>query len=173
MYLNSVIKQLNHFKSLADKTFDRLTDEELNRQYSKETNSIATIAKHISGNMLSRWTNMFTEDGEKTWRERDAEFEHEFITKDKLISIWKKGWDCFFEAINALTEEDLERVIYIRNEPHTVVDAINRQMAHYPYHIGQMVLIGIQLKGPDWQSMSIPKGASDSFNEAKFKGSKL
>lgn len=171
-YLLSVIKQLNYFKSLADQTFERLTDEELNWQFSKETNSIATIAKHISGNMLSRWTNMFTEDGEKVWRERDTEFEHEFITKDNLVSIWEKGWDCFFEAINALTDEDLERIIHIRNEPHTVVDAINRQMAHYPYHIGQIVLIGIQLKGADWQSLSIPKGASDSFNEAKFKDSK-
>lgn len=171
-YIKSVIKQLTHFKSLADKTFDRLTDEELNWQYSKETSSIATIAKHISGNMHSRWTNMFTEDGEKTWRNRDTEFEHEYITKEKLLTIWKKGWDCFFEAINGLTEKDLERIIFIRNEPHTVVDAINRQIAHYPYHIGQIVLIGIQLKGAEWQSLSIPKGASDSFNEAKFKGSK-
>ena len=171
-YLLSVIKQLNYFKSLADQTFERLTDEELNWQFSKETNSIATIAKHISGNMLSRWTNMFTEDGEKIWRERDTEFEHEFLSKDNLKSIWKKGWDCFFEAINALTDEDLERIIHIRNEPHRVVDAINRQMAHYPYHIGQIVLIGIQIKGADWQSLSIPKGASDSFNEAKFKDSK-
>ncbi len=122
--------------------------------------------------MLSRWTNMFTEDGEKVWRERDTEFEHEFISKDNLVSIWEKGWHCFFEAINALTDEDLERIIHIRNEPHKVVDAINRQLAHYPYHIGQIVLIGIQLKGADWQSLSIPKGASDKFNAAKFGDSK-
>lgn len=169
VYLQSVVKQLSHFKSLADKTFERLTDEQLNWQYSKHTNSIATVAKHISGNMLSRWTNMFTEDGEKIWRERDTEFEHEYITKEALVNSWQKGWTCFFGAINALTEGDLERIIYIRNEPHTVVDAINRQLAHYPYHIGQIVLIGTQLKGADWQSLSIPKGASDSFNETKFK----
>lgn len=168
VYINSVIKQLNHFKSLADSTFERLTDDELNWQYNTETNSIATIAKHIAGNMHSRWTNMFTEDGEKAWRERDAEFEHEYISKVTLLGIWQNGWDCFFEAINALTEKDLERIIYIRNQEHTVIDAINRQMAHYPYHIGQIVLIGIQLKGAHWQSLSIPKGATEAFNKAKF-----
>lgn len=169
LYINSVLKQLTHFKNLAYLTFERLTDEELNWQFSKETNSIATIAKHISGNMLSRWTNIFTEDGEKIWRQREKEFEHEYISKESLVSIWEKGWNCFFEAINPLSEKDLERIIYIRNEKHTVVDAINRQMAHYPYHIGQIVLIGIQIKGANWQSLSIPKGESKIFNDEKFK----
>jgi hypothetical protein len=167
-YLSSTIKQLNYYKSLADKTFDQLTDDELNWQYTKDSNSIATIVKHMNGNMLSRWTNFLTEDGEKPWRTRDAEFETAYLTKEELVNIWETGWTCVFNAITSLTDDDLERIIYIRNEGHTVTDAINRQLAHYPYHIGQIVLIGTQLKGENWQSLSIPKGQSNSYNADKF-----
>lgn len=167
-YLTSVIKQLNYYKSLADKTFAQLSDKELNWQYTKDSNSIATIVKHMNGNMLSRWTNFLTEDGEKPWRTRDAEFETAYLTKEELVNIWETGWTCVFNAISFLTDDDLERIIYIRNEGHTVTDAINRQLAHYPYHIGQMVLIGTQLKGENWQSLSIPKGQSNSYNADKF-----
>lgn len=167
-YLTSVIKQLNYYKSLADKTFIQLTDEELNWQYNPHSNSIATIVKHVSGNMLSRWTNFLTEDGEKSWRNRDAEFETSYLNKTELITIWDTGWTCVFMAIEPLTEDDLERIIYIRNEGHTITDAINRQLAHYSYHIGQIVMIGTQLKGENWQSLSIPKGKSNSYNAEKF-----
>jgi hypothetical protein len=168
VYLTSVIKQLNYYKSLADKTFVQLSDEELNWQYTKDSNSIATIVKHMNGNMLSRWTNFLTEDGEKPWRTRDAEFETAYLTKEELVNIWETGWTCVFNAITPLTDDDLERIIYIRNEGHTVTDAINRQLAHYPYHIGQIVLIGTQLKGENWHSLSIPKGQSNSYNADKF-----
>lgn len=167
-YLTSVIKQLNYYKSLADKTFAQLSDEELNWQYTKDSNSIATIVKHLNGNMLSRWTNFLTEDGEKPWRTREAEFETVYHTKEELINIWETGWTCVFNVIISLTDSDLERIIYIRNEGHTVTDAINRQLAHYPYHIGQIVFIGTQLKGENWQSLSIPKGQSNSYNADKF-----
>lgn len=167
-YLVSVIKQFEYYKSLGEKTFSQLTFEELQWQSSEASNSISIIAKHIVGNMLSRWTNFLTEDGEKTWRNRDAEFEYTYTSKEDLIAAWESGWFCLLNTLKSLKTEDLDRVIYIRNEGHTVTEAINRQLAHYPYHIGQIVFLGKLLKGEQWQSLSILKGNSSKYNEEKF-----
>ncbi|MGQ3678317.1 DUF1572 family protein [Tenacibaculum discolor] len=167
-YLESIKKQITYYKSLGDKTFNQLTQEELFYQYNQESNSIAVIAKHIAGNMLSRWTNFFTEDGEKSWRNRDDEFVNTFSTKEEMITYWEKGWNCFLNTINSLKETDLEKIIYIRNQGHTVIEAINRQICHYPYHIGQIVFLGKMLQNEKWESLSIPKNASKNFNQEKF-----
>jgi hypothetical protein len=167
-YLPSIIKQFEYYKSIGDKTIHRLSIEELKQKFSEDSNSISIIVKHMVGNMLSRWTNFLIEDGEKEWRQRDLEFVETFKTKAELLDYWNKGWDCLFEAIKGLTKKDLERIIYIRHEGHTVTEAINRQATHYAYHIGQIVFLGKLLKGKDWVSLSIPKGSSASYNKEKF-----
>lgn len=167
-YLSSVIKQFEYYKSLGDKTFDQLTDFDVHWQYNSESNSIAIITKHIVGNMLSRWTNFLTEDGEKTWRERDQEFEDTYSNKKEMVEAWNSGWDCLFNAIKPLYEEQLEQIVYIRNQGHTVTEAINRQLAHYAYHVGQIVFLGKMIKNKNWQSLSIPKGKSTDYNQEKF-----
>ena len=167
-FLISTKKQFEYYKSLGDKTFNQLTFEELQKEFLDNSNSISIIVKHIAGNMLSRWTNFLTEDGEKEWRQRDSEFEDTYKSKEDLIADWNKGWDCLFNALNELTETDLERIIYIRNQGHTVTEAINRQLSHYPYHVGQIVFLGKLIKGKKWQSLSIPKGSSKKYNEEKF-----
>ena len=167
-YLESIIKQFEYYKSLGDKTFNQLTFDELQNEIAKDVNSISIIVKHIVGNMLSRWTNFLIEDGEKEWRLRDKEFEDTYTSKEELIENWDKGWKCLFDAIKPLNENDLERIIYIRNQGHTVTEAINRQLAHYSYHIGQIVFLGKVLKGEHWQSLSIPKGDSTKYNKEKF-----
>ena len=147
---------------------DQLEPEQLFISINEDTNAIATIVKHLSGNMLSRWTDFLTTDGEKDWRNRDVEFEQTFKTKQELLEFWNKGWDCFFNAINSLTTDQLSSIIYIRNEGHTVIEAINRQLAHYPYHIGQIVFYAKMLKKGEWNSLSIPKNKSNSYNSDKF-----
>lgn len=167
-YLPSVIKQFQYYRTLGDQTFDQLSFEELQKEFEADSNSITIIVKHVVGNMLSRWTNFLTEDGEKDWRQRDDEFIDSFSSKEELLDAWNKGWNCLFDAITPLFENDLERIVYIRNQGHTVVEAINRQMMHYAYHIGQIVLLGKLHKGTDWQSLSIPKGKSVDYNKEKF-----
>lgn len=167
-YLESVKKQFEYYKLLGEKTMAQLDDDQLFYQYNEESNSIATIVKHLSGNMLSRWTDFLNSDGEKEWRNRDSEFENDIRSREQLLEVWNKGWDCLFEAIQPLNHEDLNKIVYIRNQGHSVVEAINRQLAHYPYHIGQMVFLGKMLAKNGWQSLSIPKGSSASFNEKKF-----
>ncbi|MBJ6369832.1 DUF1572 family protein [Snuella sedimenti] len=171
-YLTSAIKQFQYYKSLGDKTFEQLDFDELNKEFAQDANSISIIVKHLVGNMLSRWTNFLTEDGEKEWRQRDLEFEATFTSKDELIKNWNTGWNCLFNALEPLTTSDLERVIYIRNQGHTVIEAINRQLMHYAYHVGQIVFIGKLIKGDQWQSLSIPKGHSTTYNDKKFKQTK-
>ena len=153
---------------LGDKTFGQLNDETILWKYNEESNNIAIIVKHIVGNMLSRWTNFLTEDGEKEWRLRDTEFEVPYTTKDEMILAWERGWQCLFDAITPLTEKDLEHIIYIRNQGHTVTEAINRQLAHYSYHIGQVVFVARMIVGNNWQSLSVPKGESKNYNKDKF-----
>ena len=171
-YLPSIINRFETYKALGEKTFNQLTFEELQWQSHEDSNSISIITKHIVGNMLSRWTHFLTEDGEKNWRQRDDEFIDSYTSTEDLIASWESGWMCLFNAIKSLTADDVERKIYIRNEEHTVIEAINRQLAHYAYHIGQMVFIGKLIKGEDWKSLSIPKGKSSEFNTEKFKESK-
>jgi hypothetical protein len=167
-YIDSAKKQFEYYKLLGENTFAQLTDEELFRQYNEESNSIAAIVKHLWGNMLSRWTDFLTSDGEKQWRNRDSEFENDITTREDLSEKWNAGWACLFSALDSLTEDDLGKEIYIRNQGHTVTEAINRQLAHYPYHIGQIVFIGKMACDKKWISLSIPKGDSKSFNDEKF-----
>ena len=167
-YLASVTKQFEYYKNLGDKTFEQLTFGQIKKEFADDSNSISIIVKHIVGNMFSRWTNFLNEDGEKEWRHRNLEFEDTYKSKEDLIVNWNKGWNCFFEAIKPLNNTDLERVIYIRNQDHTVTEAINRQLAHYSYHIGQIVFLGKLIKGKNWKSLSIPKGDSLKYNEEKF-----
>jgi hypothetical protein len=166
--LESVSKEFNYYKSLGEKTIGQLSDAELNWTLNEESNSVATIVKHLSGNMLSRWTNIFNEDGEKSWRNRDQEFNNDTWDKETILEHWNKGWDCFFNTFNQLVEKDLNTIIYIRNQGHTVQEALNRQLAHYAYHMGQLVFIGKLIKNTDWQCLSIPKGTSGDFNASKF-----
>ncbi len=158
--LSGFIKLFEYYKSLGDKTIASLTFEELQKEFVKDTNSVAIIMKHLAGNMLSRWTNFLTEDGEKKWRQRDMEFVDSFTSKDELIKSWNNGWNCLFDALKSISDNDLDRIIYIRNEGHMVIEAINRQLAHYSYHVGQIVFLGKLIKGKHWQSLSIPKGDS-------------
>jgi len=167
-YLTSVKKQFKYYKSLGDKTFTQLNDEQLFYQYNNDSNSIAIIVKHIVGNMLSRWTDFLNTDGEKEWRNRDDEFANNIENREELLATWEKGWICLFNAIDPLTEDDLQKEIFIRNMGHTVIEAINRQLAHYSYHIGQLVFIGKLVTNDNWESLSIPKGNSKTYNTDKF-----
>lgn len=167
-FLESVKRQFTYYKQLGDKTFMQLNDEDFFWQYNQETNSIATIVKHLWGNMLSRWTDIFTTDGEKEGRNRDSEFENDLQSKDEVLQKWEEGWNRLFETVNSLSESDLERIIYIRNEGHTVLEAINRQLAHYPYHVGQIVFVGKMIKNEKWNSLSIPRNKSNDYNQTKF-----
>ncbi len=167
-FLSSAIAQFQYYKLLAEKTFNQLPDEKLFWQYNEESNSIATIVKHMAGNMLSRWTDFLTTDGEKENRNREAEFENIIHSRNELLDLWENGWKCLFDALSSLTEEDLEKEIFIRNQGHTVTEAINRQLAHYPYHVGQIVFIGKMICNNDWASLSIPKGNSEMYNAKKF-----
>ncbi len=167
-FLETAKKQFEYYKMLGEKTFSQLTDEQLFKQLNEESNSIATIVKHLWGNMLSRWTDFLTTDGEKEWRQRDAEFENNIADRTELLAKWNEGWSCLFNAMNSLTENDLIKEIFIRNQGHTITEAINRQLAHYPYHIGQIVFIGKFLCNGTWSSLSIPKGSSKEYNADKF-----
>lgn len=167
-YLESVTKQFEYYKLLGDKTLEQLEEKEFFWQYHPESNSIAIIVNHLWGNMLSRWTNFLTTDGEKEWRQRDLEFEDVIKTKRELIEKWEAGWNCLFDTLATLNDRNFETIIYIRNQGHTVMEAINRQLAHYSYHVGQIVYLGRMMKGENWQSLSIPKGASKAFNAEKF-----
>ena len=168
IYLESVKKQMLYYKTIAEKAMEQLEPEQLFIAVNNDTNSIAMIVQHLSGNMLSRWTDFLTSDGEKEWRKRDDEFAEILKTKAELLITWNKGWECFFTTINSLKTIDLETIIYIRNEGQTVIDAINRQLAHYPYHIGQIVFYAKMLKSTEWNSLSIPKNKSISYNADKF-----
>ena len=167
-FLESAKKQFLYYKMLGEKAINQLEDEQLFISLNEETNSIAQIVKHLSGNMLSRWTDFLTLDGEKEWRDRDGEFVDTYQSKDELLENWNIGWDCLFNAINPLQPEQLSDIIYIRNEGHSVVEAINRQLAHYAYHVGQIVFYAKLLKKTEWESLSIPRNKSGDYNSEKF-----
>jgi len=166
IYLETVIKRLKYYKQLGDKTFEQLNDTELHYALNEASNSIAVIIQHMGGNMLSRWTDFLTSDGEKEWRQRDDEFEIHNYSKQQLLEVWEKGWSCMFDTLNALKEEDLLKTVYIRQEPLLVVDAINRQLAHYPHHVGQIIYAGKLIKNNEWNNLSIPKGKSEAYNKS-------
>jgi len=167
-YLESIKKQFQYYQQLGDQTFAQLTEADLFWKYDPYCNSIAVIVKHLQGNMLSRWTDFLTADGEKEWRNRDAEFVEDIKDKADLLAKWQAGWSCLFTALESINKENFETTIYIRNMGHTIPEAINRQLAHYAYHVGQIVFIGTMIKGNDWKSLSIPKGQSTAYNKEKF-----
>ena len=164
-FLDSVIKRFKEYKSLGEKTFTQLNEEDMHMQPNEESNSIAIIIQHMNGNMLSRWTNFLSEDGEKEWRERDDEFEVHQLSKKQIIELWNEGWKVFLDTLELLKAEDLLKTITIRSQPLSAIDAVNRQMAHYSYHVGQIVYLGRWIKGPEWETLSIPKNASKQFNQ--------
>lgn len=162
-YLKTVIERFKNVKGLGDKTISQLSEKEIHWQYNEESNSVAIIVKHISGNMISRWTDFLTTDGEKDYRNRDDEFTDNVTSKEQLLAIWEKGWKTLLDTLTGLSEHDLLKDVFIRGERHSVIDAIERQMAHYAYHVGQIVYIGKQLKDDQWESLSIPRGKSEQF----------
>jgi hypothetical protein len=168
VYLESSKKQFLYYKTLGEKAMGQLEPDQLFVSMNEDSNSIATIVKHLSGNMLSRWTDFLTTDGEKPWRARDAEFENDITDKDQLLLSWDEAWHCLFLALESIGPEQLSQIIYIRNEGHTVMEAINRQLAHYPYHIGQMIYAAKILKKSTWDSLSIPRNSSSQYNNDKF-----
>jgi hypothetical protein len=167
-FLSGTKKLFQYYKNLGEKAIAQIDDTQINWQPNAASNSIAIIVHHLTGNMLSRFTDFLTTDGEKPWRNREAEFEQSYKDKAEMMQAWEKGWSKLFQAIDSLTEADLERIIYIRNEGQSVMDALQRQLAHYPHHVGQILYIAKMLKGDDFQSLSIPKGNSSAYNQNKF-----
>lgn len=167
-FLESSGKLFRYYKSLGEKAIAQLTDKQINARPNAASNSIAHIVHHLSGNMLSRFTDFLTADGEKSWRNREAEFAEGYATKTELLAAWEKGWACLFTALDSLQPADLSRIIYIRNEGQTVLEAIQRQLAHYPHHVGQILYQAKALVGDDFRSLSIARGATEQFNKDKF-----
>jgi uncharacterized damage-inducible protein DinB len=166
-FLEDALAVFRKYKKLAEDALAQLEDEEFFAQVGAESNSIAVIVKHLAGNMRSRWSDFLTTDGEKPDRDRDAEFRLEAgTTRAEVIEWWETGWRYVFEAVEPLNPSDLSRTVTIRDEPHTVVKAINRQSTHYAYHIGQIVLLAKHFKSGDWKSLSIAPGASEAFNQS-------
>jgi len=176
-FLDDALKTFRDHKKLAERAFAQLSDEDFFRTIDAESNSIAVNIKHLAGNMLSRWTDFLTTDGEKPDRQRDMEFVMlPETTRADMLAYWEKGWQCVFEAIEPLTPDDLMRTVTIRGQDHTVVQAINRQLTHYAYHVGQIVYLAKHFKSNDWQTLSVPKNKSTEFNaylEEKMKAAKV
>ncbi len=168
-YLKSALHQFQFYKNLGEQSLLQVSDEQLFFQPNEESNSISIIVQHLWGNMMSRWTNFLTEDGEKIWRQRDSEFEPQITTRESLMEKWNEGWQCVFKALNSVSDTDMDRIIYIRDEANTLMEAINRQVAHYAYHVGQIVFLAKWMKNEDWSSLSIPRNKSIEYNQRKMK----
>lgn len=164
-YLADALKSFRNYKKLAERAIEQVSDEEFFTLIDPEANSIAVIVKHIAGNLHSRWSDFLTTDGEKPDRNRDTEFELIDDTRERLLRFWQTGWQTLFDNIEPLTAEDLSRTVTIRGEPHTVVEAINRQLAHYAYHVGQIVLLAKHFRSTTWKTLSVPKNESAAFNQ--------
>lgn len=162
-FLAVVTNDFTRLKEMAEKVFRQLDDEDLFYTPDDESNSVAVITKHMAGNMRSRWTDFLTSDGEKPDRNRDGEFVDDDMTRERLMTVWNEGWGLVFDALAGLAEADLERTVYIRGEPHTVIRAVVRQLVHYAHHVGQIAYIGKHRKGAAWESLSIPKGRSQEY----------
>lgn len=169
IFLQCAIQQFLDYKLRAEKTFAQLQEDDFRYQPNEVTNSIAINITHLHGNMLSRWTNFLTEDGEKEWRQRDDEFETHSYSGEKLLQLWEEGWQLVFNTLRSLQPADLEKTIHIRSQPLTVIDAILRQLTHYAGHIGQIIMLGKIIKNTAWQSLSIPKGESGKYNAGMMK----
>lgn len=169
-YMKDSIALFEQYKKLADRAIAQVRDEDLTQVFGDEGNSIAILIRHLAGNMRSRWTDFLTSDGEKPNRNRDQEFEPPVATRKELMAEWESGWACVFAALNGLTDADLTRTVMIRGEAHSVMQAINRQVAHYCSHIGQIVLLSKYFAGDAWQTLSVARGKSAEFNERVAKG---
>jgi len=164
-YLADALSSFRAYKKLADKAIAQTRDDELFVKLDEEGNSIAIVMKHMAGNMISRWTDFLTSDGEKPDRNRDMEFVIENSNKDDLLAYWERGWKCVFDAIEPLAPDDFSRKVMIRGQEHTIVQAINRQLMHYAYHIGQIVFLAKHFRATEWRSLSIPRNRSAEFNK--------
>jgi hypothetical protein len=171
-HIESLHKQFAYYKLLAEKAIMQIPDQALFCEYNPQTNSIAIIVSHMVGNMLSRFTDFLTSDGEKPWRQRDAEFQSTITERETLMVLWEEGWDRLFSTMSTLNASHLNRIVYIRNEGHTVTEALNRQLAHYAYHVGQIVFIAKMAAGDSWTSLTIPKGNSHEYNQSKLEQEK-
>ena len=167
-YLKNMKALFSYYKQLGEKALSQVGDKDISWRPDPESNSLAVIAKHISGNMLSRWTDFFTSDGEKPWRNRDGEFIDDIKNKNDLLERWEKGWSCLLNTFSGIKEEDLSRTVTIRNKSHTVIEAINRHLCHYAFHIGQLVYAAKSRRSSEWQSLSIPKGKSEDYNKSRI-----
>ena len=163
-YIEDSIGLFRHYKKLADSAVAQVTGEQIYELLDEDANSIAIVMKHMAGNMKSRWTDFLSSDGEKPWRNRDSEFEQPPATRQALLQLWEEGWACMFVALESLTDADLGRAVTIRGEKHSVMQAINRQIAHYSYHCGQIVVLAKHFQHAQWKSLSVPKGKSAEFN---------
>ena len=167
-FLPLAIQTFTTYRTLGEKALAQVPDDRLTWEPAPGVNSLAVIVQHLAGNMLSRWTDFLTSDGEKDWRDRDREFEDILERRDEIMTRWAEGWNCLLSTLHTLSDADLQRTILIRAEPHTVEQAIVRQLAHYAYHIGQMVYVARIIRGEAWQSLSIPRGESAAFNQRKM-----
>jgi hypothetical protein len=167
-YIQNIRSIFSGYKQLAEKAMAQVEDKRLFWTFNNDSNSIAMIVQHMSGNMKSRFTNFFVEDGEKPWRKRDLEFEQVLTTREEVMDKWEEGWRVLNGVLDSLIPDDLDRTVYIRSEPHSVMEALNRQVAHYSYHIGQIVFLAKMVAQEDWKSLSIAKNKSDDFNREKF-----
>ena len=165
--LHSTIRVFEYYKSLGEKAMAQVSDEALFHMPDEKSNSISVIVKHLHGNMLSRWTDFLTTDGEKEWRKRDEEFEEKASTREEVMHQWEEGWTCLFAALGGLTPADLSKTVYIRNMGQHADEAIIRQLAHYAYHVGQIVYLARWFNEGNWTSLTIPKGGSAAFNKEK------
>jgi hypothetical protein len=164
-YLEDSLELFRYYKKLAERAMQQVSGEHLFAALDGESNSIAIVVKHMAGNMRSRWTNFLTTDGEKPDRNRDGEFEDPPATREELLAMWEEGWNTVFAALEPLSDADLSRTVMIRGEAHSVMQAINRQIAHYAHHIGQIVMLGKHYAGDNWQSLTIPRNRSNEFNQ--------
>lgn len=169
-YLRDSLALLQTYKKLGEKAMAQVSDEHLTTTLDAEMNSIATTVKHMAGNMRSRWSDFLTTDGEKPDRNRDSEFVDPPATRDALLALWEQGWAYVFSALEPLTDEDMTRTVLIRGERHSVMQAINRQIGHYAYHVGQIVLLAKHFNAANWQSLSVPRGKSNEFNRRVVRG---
>ena len=168
-YLKNIRLQFTSYKEVADKTISQLTEKDLYWRYNEESNDIACIMIHLSENMLSRWTDFFDSDGEKDWRDRESEFTTQNLNYNELIERWEKGWNCLFSALDFMNENNFHNPILIRNKKVKLIESLTRQIAHYPYHIGQIAFIGKMILNNQWNSPSIPKGKSKEYIQMEFK----
>jgi len=167
-YLSSINKQFQYYKHLGEGAINQLETKDIFWKRTAEDNSVAVIVKHLHGNMLSRWTDFLNSDGEKEWRQRDREFEVDVKDFSALLEQWEAGWACLFTALSTINSDNFGKTIYIRNQGHSILEAVNRQLCHYSYHIGQIVFIAKTINGNQWKSLSIPVGASSAYNANKF-----